>query len=499
MNLLKVSNSALARYVSLDPSYISRLRHGNRFPAAEADYLDCMVDYFVKHCKDNYQKETLNKLLGIRDQDELDDKLYSTLIYEWLIVKDDKEHIESFLNEVTDFSFERRDPQGRNHRQCLKSNGLVIKNGEMHYGNSGKRKAALKFLQKILENPVPQQLYLLSEEKMDWLTDDPEFSNQWTMLVGKIIKQGNQIKIIHNINRGFDEMITAIKNWLPLYMTGAIEPYYYPRIRDRVFKKTLFIAENTVALTADTVGEYNDDQANVIYTNEEMIRALIKEFNHYLELCRPLMKIYTEGNFDKYLKTLNEFELESAETILKSDRLSTVTLPLGLVESLASNDELFFQGHEKRVENFKRILKTHEFTELAHLPDLDKIKRGKVPINFTNIFGKNLRYYNLEIYQKHLENIVKLLEEYSNYKVVLYNKNIEPLHLVYVKEAVGVLVGKVSGPLIVFAINERNMTFAFWDYLKDAIGQMNQSLQSREQTIQRLKDTIDCIERMKNN
>ena len=47
MNILKISNSALARHVSLDPSYISRLRNGHRQPSYEADYLEDMVKYFI--------------------------------------------------------------------------------------------------------------------------------------------------------------------------------------------------------------------------------------------------------------------------------------------------------------------------------------------------------------------------------------------------------------------------------------------------------------------
>jgi hypothetical protein len=499
MNILKVSNSALARHVSLDPSYISRLRNGHRQPSFEADYLDDMVEYLVKNCKDTYQKETINKLLGIRDLDDVSIKLYETLMYEWLIVKDDREHIESFLDQVTDFKFNRSVSKENQRAQVLDLSKDPIKNGSIYYGFDGKRKAVLIFLQKVLENSKPQKIYLLSEEKMDWLTEDPSFTKKWSVLLGQVVAQGNQIKIIHNINRSFDEMITAIKQWLPIYMTGAIEPYYYPKMRDRVFKKTLFIAEQTIAITADTVGEFNKNQANILYTDEEMIKALIKEFNYYLELCRPLMMVYTQRNMKEYFQTLDEFESEQASSILKSNGLSVLTLPKSVLEALALEEKTsmdLIKLHEKRTIAFKENLKSSEFTEIIHLPSLEAIQNNKVSINFSNLLNEGAYKYTLSTYKKHLENILVLYKNNTNYKLYIHKKNADSKHVAYVKEEVGLLVAKVSQPPVIFAINESNMTLAFWDYLKEATRQMAKKQGHRKKVIELLEKEINAIDKL---
>ena len=43
------------------------------------------------------------------------------------------------------------------------------------------------------------------------------------------IRGGVRIRIIHNIDRGLEEMTAAIRGWLPLYMSGRIEGFYSTR------------------------------------------------------------------------------------------------------------------------------------------------------------------------------------------------------------------------------------------------------------------------------
>ncbi|MDR7871024.1 MAG: hypothetical protein RIN55_09210 [Tissierellaceae bacterium] len=48
MNITKTSNSSLAHYLSLDASYISRLRSGKRQLPSNTNYVDKMASYFAK-------------------------------------------------------------------------------------------------------------------------------------------------------------------------------------------------------------------------------------------------------------------------------------------------------------------------------------------------------------------------------------------------------------------------------------------------------------------
>lgn len=57
MNLTNTTNSNLANSVSLDPSYISRLRSGARTPVKDALYLESMADFFLNILKKIIKKK----------------------------------------------------------------------------------------------------------------------------------------------------------------------------------------------------------------------------------------------------------------------------------------------------------------------------------------------------------------------------------------------------------------------------------------------------------
>ncbi len=63
--------------------------------------------------------------------------------------------------------------------------------------------------------------------------------------------------------------------------------------------------------------------------------------------------------------------------------------------------------------------------------------------------------------------------------------------LIYVKEDVGVLIAKTSSPPLLFAINESNMTAAFWDYMNLMLSKTAKKKQEKRQTICELEKIID--------
>src|SRR6056297_1919881 len=86
MSLTKVTNSSLARYCSLDASFISRLRRGKRNVVPDAPYLRNMSQYLSKNIKTEIQKETLISLIN-KPLDFLDFKKVNQEVLSWLTGK----------------------------------------------------------------------------------------------------------------------------------------------------------------------------------------------------------------------------------------------------------------------------------------------------------------------------------------------------------------------------------------------------------------------------
>ena len=495
MNISNTINSVLARAISIDPSLISRLRRGDRTPSKNQTYIRAMSEYFVRNCTTEYQKAFLEELLS-RDLPANDAELCA-LIEAWFLEEIMPAHsVASFLDGLANFQFKK--VESKLDADSLDISEDMEADQTVFYGIEGKRKAVIKFLSLVIKRKIPTTLYLFSEENIEWLTEDPAFTARWAQLLFKVIQNGNKIKIIHVINRDLDEMLLGIEKWLPLYMTGAIEPYYYPKSRDGIFKHTLFIALDTAVITSSSVGDNEKSAANFFYTDKNTIAALTEEYQQYFSLCRPLMHIFTPNNPGDYLALLREFEEEEGNSVLKSDMLSTMTMPLEVAESICSRidrnkREPILSYHQNRIKRFEHSLQNYSFTEIVPLPDLRAIEDGEAIIDFSHMLTDNLASYTPDEFSQHLQHMVKLLQSFDTYNVYLMPANKIDGSSIYCKEDVGVIVEKSTPPAITFTINESNMNAAFWDYMRLMLNKYPRNKAQKSTTISTIKTLIQAL------
>jgi hypothetical protein len=258
-------------------------------------------------------------------------------------------------------------------------------------------------------------------------------------------------------------------------MSGNIEPYFYPKKRDGVFKRTLFIAPETAAVVSNSIGDQISVAANVLYRDHEAVMSFAEEFRQYLRLCRPLMRIFTVRDRDVCDNTLAEFERERADTLIKTESLSVLTMPETLLTSIAGRSgnsaSNHLSLHAARRGRFLENLRSNHFTEFIHLPDINMVKNGGVKVSMSDMLGGGAMHYEPKEFVAHLEHIVDLLGSCENYHVHLIDKLGEDRYMVYAREELGVIVAKTSQPPVVLAINEGNMTAAFWDFLKSIVSE----------------------------
>lgn len=497
MRLTKTTNSSMARFTAMDPSHLSRLRRGERSVAPGAPYLSRMAIYFARHCREEYQIRTLTELVKISPERMDAPELLADAIENWLY--QEERHgslaVEKFL-------------EGMSQRPAtlppdLADGGEMIKEEEcwcytdkdscrLLYGNHGKREAVLCFLEQILSSASQAEVLLFSDEDMDWMTEDRRFMMEWARLMMKIGLAGHQMTMIHTINRNLDEMLTAIAQWMPLYMTGAIKPYYFPKKRDGILKRTLFIAPGIGAVTSSSVIRPQPEQMILYLTDEQGIRSVREEFNQYFALCRPLMKIFTEKDYQAHLDVLTEFEGEEANSLIRTVSLSAVTMPEEVLKSVLGrmgvhNSKAIEKNLAERQRRFLANLEKKYSTEIIRLAKPEEVVCGRAPVPFSNLFGLGDIYYTREEYQRHLQYVIQLMEQTDQYQVCLSEGDVDgdKPFLIYAKEDLGVMVIRSGKPFAAFALNEGNMTAAFWDYLRNKRAECRMN---RQEVLEYLKE-----------
>jgi hypothetical protein len=147
----------------------------------------------------------------------------------------------------------------------------------------------------------------------------------------------------------------------------------------------------------------------------------------------------------------------------------------------------------RRTDHFTQSLSNSRFTELIRLPELAAIKAGKVRVAFSDMMDLEDLFYTTEDFRLHLENIVRLLETYDNYHVVLLKDSGDENYMLYVKEELGAMVAKTSAPTAIIAVNESNMTAAFWDFLSHKIDKSNGDPLSKRKSLEKLRAMIIAL------
>lgn len=276
MMITSTTNTELANALIVDQSVISRFKLGKREPAKDSHYFINIAKFFShKIIKHNMQYK-LSSFMNTSNE-----KTLTHSICEWL--KNNENHISN--NMFFDSAY----------------------NTTYFYGNKGKQEAVIIFLEN-LENKFNDTLYLYSDENLDWMLDKT-FSKKWSSLLTSILKNGNKIKIIHSLSRDYSELINAVFKWLPLYLTGNIEPYYIPKLRDSINRRTLFISNNQ-AITATSVENNTDNMLNLYTKEPQLLFAVKEEFNNYLNISKPLLNIQYNPSFE-HENDLSEYVVDT--------------------------------------------------------------------------------------------------------------------------------------------------------------------------------------------
>ena len=494
MNVQNVSNSRLAKALTVDASLVSRWRNGARVPPKNSDHIKSIASYFATHAKMDYQKVALYEIMGLTyDKTREEISFLYDYLYNWLCgeASPDTQFVDGFINKFTLFG-KSKISLPEIDESTLYPSGIPL-SAEVFYGTEGKRQGVLRFLAAVAFRKNPCTMLLYSDESMEWLTEDKAFYVKWGVMLMDVLAKGHKIKIIHTINRDLSEMLSAIERWLPLYMTGAIEPYYYPKYREHIFRRTIFIAPDVAALTSSTLSEHSKNAEQIFCTDPNRIAALVDEFNSYLQLCRPLMQIFNRNNIHKFCDLQLEFEEQPGNCFNLSSHLSSATMSHELLEKILDQSkvnkklkEKLLSKHEQRRKAFETNLKQNSFTDIIALPSPCDFA-GQVPLfKPIDFFGEAALYYTPLDYIDHMNDALNLMEKCKNYSLIISSQSFPPNIFIALKEDVGVIVAKNDTAPMIFAFNQQNMIHAFHSYIEDIIKAIPKKERSRKHTVKML-------------
>ena len=495
MKVTGTKNNMLGRALSFDASHISRIRSGDRGLPSRREFIVPAAGYFARAVKTASQRNALARRICPNSKWPESLEEATLLIAQWLsedVKKLDYESLNRYFteNETTPAPAEAASSASGDTTQ-------------FYLGNEGKRQCVIRFLTGLAALNEPVTLLLHSEENMEWIYEKPEFAKQWGQLLITLLQQGGRILIIHTLTRSLEEMLEAVTKWAPLYATGSIESFYYPKLRDNVFRRTLFIARGNAAIVACTTGDPGENRLNMLIYDPTAVKALEQEYYDFLYMCRPLMQIFTPENFLKIIPVLGTFRKADSVLIQFHVTPSLAVLPDEVAERFShrpgfENFADFLADHHRWL--FKQgKAPAHDQTDIVYLPDISAVIEGKIQVPLTHLSNFPCLFYTPEEYSLHLKNALQRMESTQTYRMVLLGPDtvhpvtgrpVVPSFSIVASQQAGVLLFSTKSPQALFYTREANITTAFCEYLEGFI----KNAASREETLKRLRQYITKLD-----
>ena len=299
-----------------DKSAISRISAGERQPGRKSALLNGICAYIAEKSAKNGRMDDISALVGVSGQ-ELREANAAQVLAVWLIAGEKAVDGAAAAHLIGDMTSPARTDIALPDFADIAEPDILNEDKTLYVGVSGLQRAVIRFLGNAAKNRETE-LFLYSDQSMEWM--QARFTPKWLTLMRECFKNGTRMKIIHNIDRDPSEMLFAVHSWMPLYMTGLIEPYYrIDKSGDR-FRHTLFISGSAVIDGFCTPG--SERSCVYRYTTDSEYLVRVKEsFSQLSYGIKPLL-IFKHGEFvsDKQYKVYDCGEVR----ILLSDRDAVV-------------------------------------------------------------------------------------------------------------------------------------------------------------------------------
>ena len=338
----------------------------------------------------------------------------------------------------------------------------------LFYGDKGRQQAAQALLGLLITRKVQTTLLLYFDEKDDWLYSDNAFFGEWCSLLLQLCESGSRIKLIFNMSRDLNKMFDVIKKLGPLCLTGRLEIYYYPRLRDEVHKRSLTVAPGIAALFTSSIAEQSSDATSFLVQEIKAVNSLADEFYSYLSLCKPLIEIF-DLQKDPSLtpKLLRKYLSNGPADILYSNSLTVTTLPKRVLKTLKDRLSPDVIGYMEQLHAHwnSYLAAAHSGSDTVHIIKLHKPDDpGKPPLACLGIFEQTQLFYEKDEYRKHLEYLLWMLNSFKWFDVVISNKASPDISMHIFKKEMYVFTEKA--PFMAIRINEPNLLLAFREFIK---------------------------------
>ena len=327
MNITQTSNKELAVELGVDRSLISLLRSGKR---GVPKNVKRMARVFAERSTADFQRYALSDMLGILAlRSALPVQEVADYLEKWLL--EDRDMVRDVEKGVLDL---KDIPEAPALQEI--PDPVVIPEGQaaFYFGDEGRREVLLKIMQQVRQAQKPCTLLMVVDDNMEWLLSDYALTKRIQTELLELAHSGVHFcQIVPPMNY-VNRYTESLQFWLPLYATGNLETYYYPRLRGNLYRHSIYVLSGQCAQFNASIGSGGVSDVTMFTREKVLVDAFERQFREYLAMCRPALTAYS--NYMDGLEKTRQFLTVRTNTAQIINTLSMNSMPRELLESFAA-------------------------------------------------------------------------------------------------------------------------------------------------------------------
>ncbi len=445
-----VSLTKLASYVNYTPSYLSRIRSGKCAPSDSERFLNGLCQFL----QNETDARKLAAVLGSTENSALRNTLRNFL---WIKTTDRKEKTDQFLENLdkldlnqymSAFQFDKSEIMTREKIQRFSKE--YIDTEQMH-------QAEMEFFRLTLLSEADEPIFMHNQMSVLRAEESQNFKQQRLEAAAFCLKRGLHLNIVYEMDKPAEEMVSSLRAWLPLYMTGLISPYYLKKSEKGLYQNALYVS-GSVSMTGACVQHKSGYYC--LSTESEKIAVSKEQAAQVLKAASPLMKIFTTTEKRNFYESTWPEALHHGKRIALHSEPPLHTISQELLASILKRNhvsqekqKLFLDIAHSVKAHAEMVLQTSEIIDIV--PDLTEEDFQKHPLSLplTECFCDSRYQYTYEEYQEHLAQTKEYQKKYKNYTLILKNKALYQNIRIISQLHDSVMISKSNPPVVHFVIH----------------------------------------------
>ena len=473
LTVVPINISDLARFLNYDPSYISRIRNGQRQPANPTEFARKISIFVTKHFQTVEQKAVISSLINCPMEELSNYTDFQDRMTNWLLAGSGavKDSMTVFLEKLDEFNLNEYIHSIHFNELKIPSVPFQIPISRTYWGIKEMMESELDFLKATVLSKSTAPVIMYSDMPMKEMAKDPEFPKKWMFGMAMMLKKGLHLYQIHNLDRSFDEMMLGLESWIPMYMTGLISPYYLKNVQNNTFLHLLKVS-GSAALSGEAIIGCHENGKYYLTKSKREVAYYQRRADELLKNADSLMDIYRserEAELNTFL--ISDIRKSGKRRGIRST-LPLYTISEELLERILIRHDI--DGRQKqRIRKHVKMQKERIISILAsetledEVPALTPEEFSKNPpvLDLSGIFCETNLPYSEEEYMMHMSDTKAFARKNPNYILRISTTHAFHNLQILVHEGQWAIISKSKAPAIHFIIHHPKLRNAIENFI----------------------------------